>query len=59
MHGNLLCLAHTEICFVLYVQKQILKEREQAAKWRNVPEWKRALLMKKDQEVGLVIMDYF
>nr|KAG5696724.1 hypothetical protein BaRGS_028844 [Batillaria attramentaria] len=30
--------------------KQILKERELAAKWKNVPEWKRALLMKKDAE---------
>lgn len=30
--------------------KVILKQRENEAKWRNVPEWKRALLMKKDQE---------
>ncbi|KAL8625048.1 hypothetical protein ACOMHN_012057 [Nucella lapillus] len=30
--------------------KHVLGRREQEAKWRNVPEWKRALLMKKDQE---------
>ena len=28
-----------------------MKEREQEQKWKNVPEWKRKLLQKKDQEV--------
>ncbi|XP_070184473.1 espin-like [Littorina saxatilis] len=30
--------------------KQKKKDKENEAKWRNVPEWKRALMMKKDQE---------
>ncbi|CAG5115575.1 unnamed protein product, partial [Candidula unifasciata] len=31
--------------------KAILKEREQQAKWKNVPEWKRKILLKKEEEV--------
>ncbi|KAK3769930.1 hypothetical protein RRG08_048140 [Elysia crispata] len=30
--------------------KNILKEREKEAKWKNVPEWKRKILMQKEQE---------
>ena len=37
-------------------QKSILKQRELEAKWKNVPEWKRALLMKKDMEVYIYIL---
>ncbi|XP_055868349.1 ras-associated and pleckstrin homology domains-containing protein 1-like [Biomphalaria glabrata] len=30
--------------------KAILKQREQEAKWKNVPEWKRKILQKKEEE---------
>ncbi|CAG5127717.1 unnamed protein product [Candidula unifasciata] len=30
--------------------KKVLKEREQEAKWKNVPEWKKKILQKKDEE---------
>ncbi|KAH9490723.1 hypothetical protein Btru_032895 [Bulinus truncatus] len=30
--------------------KNILRQREQEAKWKNVPEWKRKILQKKEEE---------
>ncbi|XP_041356938.1 unconventional myosin-XVI-like [Gigantopelta aegis] len=30
--------------------KKVLKDREEAAKWRDVPEWKRKILKQKQQE---------
>ncbi|BFZ00336.1 hypothetical protein BsWGS_03375 [Bradybaena similaris] len=32
--------------------KKILKEREQEAKWKNIPEWKKKILQKKEEEEG-------